>query len=118
MNWLSLTTEKQLEEIDRLSYDPEIKGIILFKHSTRCSISSMVLNRLERNLKVSDHTPMYLLDLLDHRPVSQLIAERYRITHESPQVLIIKGGMCIYNASHSEINAVDIQLVVQSAFNN
>jgi|SRR6185295_14064208 len=112
MNWLSLTTEKQLEEIDRLSYNPEIKGVLLFKHSTRCSISSMALNRLERNLKVSDSLPIYLLDLLDHRSVSQHIAERYQIEHQSPQVLLIKDGKCIYNSSHSEINASDIQSAV------
>lgn len=110
MNWLSLTTEKQLEEIDRLSYNPEIKGILLFKHSTRCSISSMALSRLDRNLKVSDHIPTYLLDLLEYQSVSQFIAVRYGIHHESPQVLIIKEGKCIYNASHSEINANDIQM--------
>jgi bacillithiol system protein YtxJ len=109
MNWLSLTTEKQLEEIDRLSYNPEIKGILLFKHSTRCSISSMALNRLERSLKVSDTLPIYLLNLLDYRSVSQRIAERYQIEHQSPQVLVIKEGKCIYTASHTEISASDIQ---------
>lgn len=112
MNWLSLATEKQLEEIDRRSYDPEIKGILLFKHSTRCSISSMALNRLERHLKVSDHLPKYLLDLLTHRSVSQFIADRYGVDHESPQLLIIKEGKCIYNASHSEINAADIEAIL------
>ena len=111
MNWLSLTTEKQLEEIDRLSYNPEIKGILLFKHSTRCSISSMALNRLERNLKVSDSLPTYLLDLLDYRSISQFIAGHYGIDHESPQVLVIKKGRCVYNASHSDINAGDIQSI-------
>jgi bacillithiol system protein YtxJ len=109
MNWLSLTSEKQLEEIDKLSYSPEIKGILLFKHSRRCSISSMALNRLERSLKVSDSLPIYLLDLLDYRSVSQQIAERYCVEHQSPQILLIKNGMCIYTASHSNINAGDIQ---------
>ncbi len=109
MNWLSLTTEQQLEEIDKRSYTPEIKGILLFKHSTRCSISSMALNRLERSLKVSDTLPIYLLDLIDYRSVSQHIADRYHVEHQSPQVLLIKNGKCVYNASHSEINATDIQ---------
>lgn len=113
MNWLSLATENQLEEIDRLSYDSEIKGVLLFKHSTRCSISSMALNRLERNLKVSDNLPSYLLDLLDHRSISQFIADRYSIDHESPQLLVIKEGKCIYNASHSEINAADIEAIIR-----
>ena len=112
MNWVSLTTEEQLEEIDRLSYNPELKGILLFKHSTRCSISSMALSRLERNLKASDVLPAYLLHLLDYRSVSQQVAEHYQIAHESPQVLIIKNGKCIFHASHSDINAADIQSAV------
>ncbi len=114
MNWLSLTTEQQLEEIDKLSFDPEIKGILLFKHSTRCSISSMALSRLERNLNGSDNLPVYLLDLLDYRSVSRHVAEKYNIIHESPQVLLIKKGRCIYTASHSEINAADILSAVTS----
>jgi bacillithiol system protein YtxJ len=113
MDWLSLTTETQLEEIDKLSYTPEIKGILLFKHSTRCSISSMALNRLERSLKVSDTLLIYLLDLLDYRSVSQHIAERYHVEHQSPQVLLIKNGACIYNASHSDINAADLQEMIR-----
>ncbi|HET6225149.1 MAG TPA: bacillithiol system redox-active protein YtxJ [Bacteroidia bacterium] len=114
MNWLSLTTEQQLEEIDKLSFEPPLKGVLLFKHSTRCSISSMALNRLDRNLLPSDDLPSYLIDLLDYRSVSQQIADRYQIAHESPQVLIIKNGRCIYNASHSGITAAEIEEAVSN----
>jgi bacillithiol system protein YtxJ len=114
MHWLSLTTEKQLEEIDKLSYTFEIKGILLFKHSTRCSISSVALNRLERSLKVSDSLPFYLLDLLDYRSISQHIAERYGIAHQSPQILIIKNGKCIYDASHSGIDGQNILDIISN----
>jgi bacillithiol system protein YtxJ len=114
MYWLSLTTEKQLEEIDKLSYTSEIKGILLFKHSTRCSISSLALSRLERSLKVSDSLPFYLLDLLDYRSLSQHIAERYGVVHQSPQLLIIKDGRCIYDASHSGINTQDILDIISN----
>jgi bacillithiol system protein YtxJ len=114
MDWLSLTTEKQLEEIDKLSYTSQIKGILLFKHSTRCSISSMALSRLERSLKVSDSLPLYFLDLLNYRSISQHIAERYGIAHQSPQILVIKNGKCIYDASHSGINGQDILDVINN----
>lgn len=114
MDWLSLTTEKQLEEIDKLSYTSEIKGILLFKHSTRCSISSMALSRLERSLKVSDSLPIYLLDLINYRSVSLHIAERYGIVHQSPQILVIKNGKCIYDASHSGINGHEILNVISN----
>lgn len=115
MNWLSLTAEQQLEEIDKRSFASDLKGVLLFKHSTRCSISSMALNRLDRNMKQSGNLPLYILDLINYRSLSQYIAQRYHIEHESPQVLIIKDGKCIYHASHSEINASAIEAVV---FNN
>lgn len=114
MNWLSLTAEEQLEEIDKLSSTSGIKGVLLFKHSTRCSISSMALNRLDRKLLQSDQLPSYILDLLDYRSISSQIAVRYEVEHESPQVLIIKNGKCIYHVSHSEINASAIEELINN----
>lgn len=109
MEWLFLSSEKQLEEINQRSFDPQLQGVLLFKHSTRCSISSAALNRLERNWRSSDKNfPVYYLDLLNNRPLSKKIADLYNIEHESPQVLIIKNGKCIYSTSHSDINVDDI----------
>ncbi len=113
MNWLDLTSETQLEEINHKSLEAQIKGVLIFKHSTRCSISSMALSRLERNWKLSnDIIPVYNLNLLQYPSVSLKIAELYHIQHESPQVLIIKNGKCIYTASHSSITAVDIESTI------
>jgi bacillithiol system protein YtxJ len=110
MDWLSLTAEDQLEQINEKSFDDSIKGVLLFKHSTRCSISSMALNRLERNWDLSAiELPAYHLDLLKHHSLSSKIAAMYHIKHESPQVLIIKNGKCIYSASHSDIHVADIK---------
>ncbi|MES2286106.1 MAG: bacillithiol system redox-active protein YtxJ [Bacteroidota bacterium] len=110
MDWLNLTSESQLEEINQKSFETQVKGILLFKHSTRCSISSMALSRLERKWKLAnDIVPAYILNLLQHPSVSSKIAEQFSVRHESPQVLIIKNGKCIYNASHSDINAADIE---------
>ena len=113
MNWLMLTDEKQLAELDQLSYDVEKKGILLFKHSTICSTSSMALNRLERNWNISSEIlPAYFLDLLNYRSISAEIAAKYAIRHESPQVLIIKNGKCIYTTSHSGISFDNIKNVL------
>ncbi len=104
-----LVAEEQLMEIDVLSKRNDIAGVVLMKHSTRCSISSMALNRLERSWNLpSEKAPVYLLDLLQFRSLSDKLAEMYGVRHESPQVLIIKDGKCIYNASHSNISAADI----------
>jgi bacillithiol system protein YtxJ len=109
MEWLHLSSEDQLEEINQRSFDPQLMGVLLFKHSTRCSISSAALNRLERNWKLSNETfPAFYLDLLNNRLLSMKIADYYSIEHQSPQVLVIKNGKCIYSTSHSDINADDI----------
>jgi bacillithiol system protein YtxJ len=84
---------------------------MIFKHSTRCSISSSALNRVERNwnneqddVKVK---PFYL-DLIAYRNISNEIAKKWNIEHQSPQVLIIKKGACIYTETHMGINYEEI----------
>lgn len=115
MNWLKLENENQLNEIQKNSFDPTFKGVLLFKHSTRCSISSMALSRLERNWQFSNNElPAYYLDLLNYRNISNSIASIFNIEHASPQVLIIKNGKCIYNASHSEISVSEIEQFLNS----
>lgn len=110
MDWISLSSEHQLEEIIQKSFEKQIFGILLFKHSTRCSLSSMALNRLERNWKFSgDVFPVYLLDLIKYPAVSAKIMNLFNVQHQSPQVLIIKNGKSIYNASHSDITVADIE---------
>ena len=107
MNWKPLNTIDQLKEIDTLS---NTKPVLILKHSTTCSISSTALNRLERNWKEEDGTFVepYYLDLLAYRNVSNEIAQHYNIRHESPQVLLIKEGKCVYNESHMGINLKDV----------
>jgi bacillithiol system protein YtxJ len=102
MNWNKIESEKTLEQIDKES---ETQNVLIFKHSTRCSISTMALSRLERNWNETDATKIkpYFLDLLNLRPVSGMIAQRYGVEHQSPQVLVIKNRNCVYTASHSDI---------------
>ncbi len=105
MKWTTLSTEGQLEELKEISIK---QPVILFKHSTRCSISSMAKNRME---KIPNDTPalFYYLDLLNFRGLSNKIAEAYSLPHESPQVLLIVNGECVYEESHNGINAQDIE---------
>ncbi len=113
MNWLPLIAEDQLMEIDSLSNNPDVKAVLILKHSTRCSISIAALGRLERTWKISENeVPTYFLDLLNYRNVSAAIEQHYGITHESPQVLIIKNGKCIYSASHSDISTPEIEAIL------
>ena len=109
MNWNNLMGAAQLAEINEES---KSNKVLLFKHSTRCSISSMALNRIESNWKETDSQLIkpYYLDLLAHRDISALISNQYGVAHQSPQVLIIANGKCIYNTSHNEIKYADIIL--------
>jgi bacillithiol system protein YtxJ len=107
MKWNELTDLKQLALIDEESRS---HPVLILKHSTRCSISSLALNRIESNWKeeFGDRLKPYYLDLLKHRDVSNAIASRYGVEHESPQVLVISDGKCIYTESHNGIRLQEI----------
>ena len=105
MNWIYLQDEKQLDEIVANS---NIIPQVIFKHSTRCATSSMAKNRLERN-EAPAGVNFYFLDLIKHRNLSNKIASEFGIRHESPQVLVINNGKCIYNESHSGIMFDEIE---------
>ena len=104
MNWIPLTTPEQLEEIRIKSKE---KTQAIFKHSTRCSISSMALSRLERSESVAG-IDFYYLDLIAYRNISAKIAEIFEVEHESPQILLVRNGECIYDESHYGITMEDV----------
>jgi len=104
MNWIELNSQSQLEEIKNRSFG---KPQVIFKHSTRCSISSVVKNRLENSTRYPE-ADFYYLDLIRYRDVSDAIAAAFSVYHESPQVLLIKNGECIYDESHSSINMAEL----------
>ena len=105
MNWISLRSHEELEQLVVLSKE---KPQVIFKHSTRCSLSNVVKNRLEKAQAPGD-IDFYYLDLLNYRPVSNAIAETFSIEHESPQVLLIKDGKCVYNESHMGIDMEELK---------
>lgn len=110
MNWIPLTKEEQLAQIrDRSSIVPQV----IFKHSTRCGTSSLVLDRLERS-KASEKIDFYFLDLISHRNLSNKIAEEFHVYHESPQVLLIKNGECVYDESHIGIRMDGIEEAINN----
>ncbi len=104
MNWNSLIDEAQLDIIKNKSFE---KPQLIFKHSTTCSISKMAFSRFERS-EAPDTIDFYYLDLLNFRSVSNAIAEKFQVHHESPQVILIKNGDCIYVESHYGIMMDDV----------
>ena len=112
MNWSHITSLEHLANIDEQSAS---QAVIIFKHSTTCSISAMALNRIESNWREEYEMKAkpFLLDLLANRYLSNEIAIRYGVIHESPQVLIIVGGKSVYDESHSGIRLNDLLDVVK-----
>lgn len=103
MNWISLESANQLNDIkEQNGYS------LIFKHSTRCSISMMAKRRFELDWdKLPTDMPLYFLDLIKHRDLSNKIAHEFQVHHESPQMLLIKDGECVLDQSHGSISVDD-----------
>ena len=103
MNWTSLESAEQISGIKQhQGYS------VIFKHSTRCAISSMAKNKLDKK-ESPEGINFYLLDLIRFRGLSNKIAHDFGISHQSPQVLVIDKGKCIFNESHLGISFDEIQ---------
>lgn len=102
--WHPLTTQEQLDE---LLEESDKHAVAVFKHSTRCGISKMVLKRFENAVgpDYDERVKLYFLDLLSNREISNQIADRLDVQHESPQLLIIKNKKVVHHASHDSISA-------------
>jgi bacillithiol system protein YtxJ len=106
--WHALTEEKQLEEIEKES---DSQPVVIFKHSTRCGISRMVLNNFERSydLPKDEEVKLYFLDLLANRDTSNAVASRFGVRHESPQMIILKNREVVHHSSHQSIEVQNIK---------
>lgn len=110
INWIELTDLGQLNEIVAASGE---KPIVIFKHSTRCSVSRMALKQFENEFDLADEVDTYFLDLISYRDVSNEIASRFQVIHQSPQLVLIKEGKSVYDASHSDIDAEELKKILK-----
>lgn len=108
--FIDLTDSSQLDTISELS---ETKPQIIFKHSTRCGVSRMVFNTFKKeNPLQGNQADVYYLDLIAHRDISNEIAQRFKVNHESPQLLVIKNGNVVAHESHGSINDMKLDTYV------
>jgi bacillithiol system protein YtxJ len=107
--WQPLTRMDQLTEIEERS---KTKTQFIFKHSTRCGISRMVLNQFIANYDENLNADLYYLDLLGYREVSNEVGYRFQVMHQSPQLLVITNGIVVAHASHGAINEVNLEKYV------
>jgi len=110
INWIQLEDLGQINEIITLS---EEMPVIIFKHSTRCSISRMALKNFENEYDLGENVAAYFLDLISFRDISNEIASRFNVVHQSPQLLLIVGGKSVYDVSHSSIDAQELRSKLQ-----
>lgn len=110
MQWINLTDLAQLDTIkNQENYS------VIFKHSTRCSISMMAKKRFELDWdSIPEAIDLYFLDLISYRDISAEVAELFQVHHESPQLLLIKNGECILDSSHGDISAEEVADLVKS----
>jgi len=108
--WIALTSVAQLGDIEEKS---KTKTQAIFKHSTRCGISKMVLRQFTQAYDLSESdVDLYFLDLLNYRDVSNETGYKFQVMHESPQLLIIKNGVVLAHASHGAINNLNLEELV------
>lgn len=110
MQWKNITNLEQVSEIQQ-----QEGYSLIFKHSTRCAVSSMAKRRFEMDWSViPENTGLYFLDLISYRDISAQIADTFQVQHESPQILVLKNGDCILDASHSDISAEEVAEVINN----
>jgi len=102
--WIDLHSMAQLDEIEERSNE---RTVAILKHSTTCGISRMVLKMFESDYNLDENEPidLYFLDLKSHRDISNEIAERFNVRHESPQLIVLKNREVVHHSSHQEISA-------------
>ncbi|MCM8568181.1 bacillithiol system redox-active protein YtxJ [Gramella jeungdoensis] len=109
--WIDLNTMEQLDKIEESS---EEKTVAILKHSTRCGVSRMVLRMFESDYELEENEPidLYFLDLINYREISNEIAERFNVRHESPQLIVLKNREVVHHSSHQGISANKLKELV------
>lgn len=107
--WKHLSNENKVKD---LLVESNVKPVLIFKHSTRCSISSMALARFEREWDKGNQVSLYYLDLLNYRDLSNSIAKELHVNHQSPQVIVLNRSEVIYQDSHNGIDAFEIAKLI------
>ncbi|MDO5981498.1 bacillithiol system redox-active protein YtxJ [Flavivirga spongiicola] len=108
--WIPLNQIPQLDFIEKKSAN---KTQVIFKHSTRCGISSMVIRQFVSSYDLTEKDlDLYYLDLLNYRDLSNEVGYKFQVMHESPQLIVIKNGVVVAHASHSAINEIDLSRFV------
>jgi bacillithiol system protein YtxJ len=101
INWIPLTT---LDQLATIKAESETKFVLIFKHSTRCGISRMVIKQFEKLFtSETKKLKVYYLDLLNYRNISDEVGYSFQVVHQSPQLIVVRNGVTVAHTSHNEI---------------
>jgi bacillithiol system protein YtxJ len=101
------------ERLESLVEESRVRPVIIFKHSPTCGTSAQAFDELESFLQdVDGGADVQLVDVLASRPLSQAIAARFGVRHESPQVLLLVDGRVRWHASHWRVTAAAVRLAL------
>lgn len=103
--WIYITENQDIEELEKRSFE---EPVVIFKYSTRCGISRITLRQFENDLPAEPDFAFYFMDLVKYRSLSNEIADRFRVRHESPQLIVLKDGKVLHHSSHQSINAKEL----------
>ncbi|HSS22289.1 MAG TPA: bacillithiol system redox-active protein YtxJ [Pyrinomonadaceae bacterium] len=99
------------ESLDGLVEKSKEQPVVIFKHSLTCSISASVYEEM-----AAFDGEVALIEVQKSRELSEEIASRLGVVHESPQVIVLRNGQVVWNASHFNITAGAVEnAVVQAA---
>ncbi|MCI4667011.1 MAG: bacillithiol system redox-active protein YtxJ [Bacteroidia bacterium] len=100
-NWQELNSGAKLNALVEASFQ---RPQLIFKHSIRCGISAHVLHGLQESTEqLAESVELHYLDLINFRNISNQVAADFNVPHQSPQVILIKDGKAVHNASHFSI---------------
>lgn len=114
MNWLKIETLSDFNNMVDTSNEESYYAVAVFKHSTRCPVSMMAKLKMSTTWDIDENKlPLYYLDLIKYREISNQIAADFDVQHESPQLLVIKNNKCVYHASHGSISVSKVKEVLE-----
>jgi len=119
----SLTNVHRIDELELLIAESEKRPLLLFKHSHSCGISAEALDELIDHLNSAGGTAgtaarparYAVVTVQTHRDVSNAVATRLGVRHETPQAIIVRGGKVVWSASHFRVNAASIEKALDAS---
>jgi len=112
-----LTTLAAVHELDAVLSASHVQPLLLFKHSYTCGVSAEALDELRTHIEDTPHVPVTyaMVTVQTHRELSDVIARRLGLRHETPQAILVRGGRVIWSASHFRVNAAELEKALAGA---